>query len=364
MIQRIIYSFFLLMISTFLQAQQPIVIGYEHKIQSNILNEEREYWIHFPESYSNDNLGKANYPVIYLLDGENNFHSLVGIQKNLTRGVYNYMPESIMVGVVNIDRNRDFTPSNSFVERNGKKSMTTSGGGEAFLSFLTDELQKEINTKYRTSGYNILIGHSLGGLFAINTLLHYSDAFNAYISLDPSLWWDNKKVFNEAKELWSEKNFSGKSLFVGMAQINQRSNDKQQHSETINEFCTSIMSPYSSSNNLLADWKYYADESHGTITTIGMLDGLRKLFKGIELPVKQIPKNASSLEEAFGKLSTRLGHQFIPSETLVDKLAKYALSVDENENALKLLELNLSNYPDSPNAKKSFEEIKNKTIGE
>lgn len=318
-------------------AQRTISIGEKEDFYSDSLNEEREYWIYLPESYEKSETEK--YPVIYLLDGETNFHSLVGIQKNLVRGVYNYMPECIIVGVVNVDRNRDFTPSNSFVEREGRKTMTTSGGAKSFLSFLTDELRTVVDSKYRTNGYNILIGHSLGGLFAINTLLHHTDAFNAYISLDPSLWWDNKKVFTEAEGLWATKDFSGRSLFVGMAQVMVRPNDKQQHSETIKTFCEDVVIPTMSQNHLLADWKYYEDETHGTITTIGMMDGLRKLFTGIELPVKQIPKSPELIVATYAKISERLGFKFSPSKDVLERLAKYAESVGEKENAQKILEI-------------------------
>lgn len=358
MIQRIIYLFILTAIVTHTSAQAAITIGSEHKISSHILQEERGYWVHLPDSYLNDKIGKAKYPVIYLLDGETNFHSLVGIQKSLTRGMYNYMPECIIVGVVNVDRTRDFTPSNSFVERNGKRTMTTSGEANTFLSFLTDELRKEVDTNYRTDGYNILIGHSLGGLFAINTLLHNAESFDAYISLDPSLWWDEQKVFLEAKSQWTTRSFTHKSLFVGMAKIVKREHDKGEHSSVINEFCTNVMSQYSS-NRLIADWKYYPEETHGSVTTIGMLDGLRSLFKGIELPIKQIPKDISILTKAFKTLSNRLGHRFVPSEELIDKLAKYAMSEGYKENAVKLLEYNVSNYPDSPRAQNNLEELKN-----
>lgn len=346
-----------LLACNFVSAQKPITIGTQHKMTSKALGEDREYWVHLPDSYLKEDIGKAKYPVIYLLDGETNFHSLVGIQKNLTRGMYNYMPECIIVGVVNVDRNRDFTPSQSSVERNGVQTMTTSGGARPFLNFMVHELRQEIDSKYRTSGYNVLIGHSLGGLFAINTLLHHPSSFNAYISLDPSLWWDDEKVFNEAEQLWLQKDFANKFLFVGMAKTVKRPHDKREHSSVINEFCTSLMSQFPG-NKLISDWRYYEFETHGTVTTIGMLDGLRILFQGIELPVKQIPKEMSVLTKAFDELSAKLGHQFIPSEDLVDKLAKFAVTSGEEQGALDLLEYNLRNYPDSPRAKQHLTEFR------
>lgn len=337
--KRIIYFFVLLMMSSSLLAQRIISIGEGADLHSKVLNENRSYWVHLPDSYNQ--VGNEKYPVIYLLDGENNFHSLVGIQKSLTRGMYNYMPECIIVGVLNVDRNRDFTPTNSFVERDGKKTMTTSGGAKSFLSFLTDELRVEVDSKYRTSGYNILIGHSLGGLFAINTLLHHTDSFNAYISLDPSLWWDNQKLYNEASEKWATKDFSGRSLFVGMAQVVKRAHDtdKREHSNTISDFCENVLIPHSSVNQLYGNWRYYENETHGSVTTIGMLDGLRMFFDGMALPVKQVPKNPNLIKDTFDKLSKQLGFPFTPSQSLLERLSNYAESVGETENAQKILEI-------------------------
>lgn len=337
--KRIIYIFVLLMMSSSLLAQRVIGIGEGADIHSNILNEERQYWMHLPDSYNKSD--SERYPVIYLLDGETNFHSLVGIQKSLTRGMYNYMPECIIIGVLNVDRNRDFTPTNSFVERDGKKTMTTSGGAKPFLSFLTNELRLEVNSKYRTNGYNILIGHSLGGLFAINTLLHDTESFNAYISLDPSLWWDNQRLYKESVEQWATKNFSGRSLFVGMAQVVKRAHDtdKREHSNTISDFCENVLMPNNASNHLFGNWRYYENEMHGSVTTIGMLDGLRMLFDGIALPVKQVPKNPDLIVEAFDKLSKQLGFPFAPSQSLLERLSDYAESVGEKENAQKILEI-------------------------
>jgi predicted alpha/beta superfamily hydrolase len=43
-----------------------------------------------------------------------------------------------------------------------------------------------------------LIGHSFGGLAAINNLLE-APLFNAYIANDPSLWWDSELLIRKAK---------------------------------------------------------------------------------------------------------------------------------------------------------------------
>ena len=149
-----------------LRSQEDICIGKELVLYSTVLQEERSYWIHLPEHYNMDT--KQCYPVVYLLDGDSFFHSLVGIRKTLASGRGKYLPPCIIVGVLNTDRTRDFTPTASAAGRDGKISIDAipqGGGSEAFSKFLTEELRPAIDSAYRTNGWNMLIGHSYAGLF-------------------------------------------------------------------------------------------------------------------------------------------------------------------------------------------------------
>lgn len=354
-----IYFLIFSLLPLYLFAQEDIIIGNKYSLHSDILNEERPYWVYLPPRYNDADFGKANYPVIYLLDGDTNFYTLVAVQKSFTRGMYNNMPECIIVGIPNTDRTRDLTPSKSSMKHNGKDMFTNSGGGENFTHFLADELRPTIDSLYRTNGYNILVGHSFGGLFAMNTLVQHTDLFNAYVVLDPSLWWDNRKVYNEAEAIWQTKDFGKRGLYIAMAKDEDRADDEQKHSKTIHEFCTTILLP-TTKNNLNAYWKYYEGENHGTILTSGTFDAFRTLFEGIELPVKKIPDNPELINEYYTKLSSRMGFTFVPDETLVDNLGKYALSVEKYDGAIEIFKLNLRNYPDSKNARQSLANARSK----
>ena len=57
------------------QKQDSIYIGTRHTLFSEILNEERKYWIYVPETKAGEK-GKT-YPVLYLLDGDSFFPWLV-----------------------------------------------------------------------------------------------------------------------------------------------------------------------------------------------------------------------------------------------------------------------------------------------
>ena len=133
---------------------------------------------------------KQCYPVVYLLDGDSFFHSLVGIRKTLASGRGKYLPPCIIVGVLNTDRTRDFTPTASAAGRDGKISIDAipqGGGSEAFSKFLTEELRPAIDSAYRTNGWNMLIGHSYAGLFTLNTFLRHTELFDTYLAVDPWL---------------------------------------------------------------------------------------------------------------------------------------------------------------------------------
>jgi hypothetical protein len=86
-----------------------IVIGTKDIIHSKILNEQREIWVYVPSSAFDTTFSKQRYPVIYLLDGDSYFTSVVAMIQELSME-WAY-PEMIVVGIPNTDRTRDLTPT-------------------------------------------------------------------------------------------------------------------------------------------------------------------------------------------------------------------------------------------------------------
>ena len=209
---RIQFFLIFLLLPLTMRSQEDICIGKRYSLYSAFLQEERDYWIYLPQNYDRDTT--QNYPVIYLLDGGSFFHSLVGISQTLSTVKGKYLPSCIIAGVISTDRTRDFTPTASAAGRSGKTSpgaIPQGGGSETFSRFLTEELRSVIDSTYRTNGLNMLIGHSYSGLFTVNTFLRHTELFDIYLALDPSLWWDQGKLAEEAASLIQGKDFTASS---------------------------------------------------------------------------------------------------------------------------------------------------------
>ena len=111
------------------------------------------------------------------------------------------------------------TPTHSIIDTNGKidtsagLSLQTSGGGEKFLQFIKDELMPYIEKKYKPAPYKIFSGHSFGGLMTFYCLTKHPDMFNAYISVSPALWWDNKIHLKVATKNLRNTDYRNKLFF-------------------------------------------------------------------------------------------------------------------------------------------------------
>lgn len=233
--------------------------------------------MHLPESYADS--VQRRYPVIYLLDGELFFHALVAAQRSLSRGRQPVMPECIIVGILNTDRTRDFTPSKSAYRRDGKRyegDVETGGGSERFTACLRDELRRKINQTYRTDNFSILIGHSFGGLFAMNALLLHPGLFDIYVALDPSFWWDNGKLRKDADRLFETTRFDGVKLYMAIA-AQMRQDAGAFHLNTANSFISETL-PKGIKNGLHVEYKIFPDESHGTIPVPAIHHALKTVF--------------------------------------------------------------------------------------
>jgi predicted alpha/beta superfamily hydrolase len=107
--------------------------GKRDSIQSAALKEKRYLQVVLPRNYKPGSADK--YDVLYVLD-DGNTKTINNVQQFIEDE--GFMPPTIIVGVLNTDRNRDFLPTNV-------ADFKTSGGADKFLQFFKDELIPYVN---------------------------------------------------------------------------------------------------------------------------------------------------------------------------------------------------------------------------
>lgn len=342
------------------ETSNDIVLGHIDTIDSAALEEERDLWIYLPRSLTDDNEenDEAQYPVVYLLDGNGHFRSVAGMLYQLSTVNGNrVLPEMILVGFPNTDRMRDLTPTHT---------DGTTGGGGAFLDFIEMEAIPYIEANYPASQYRTFIGHSLGGLMAIEALVERPELFTNYVAIDPSLWWDEQAILHKAEGALNEMNFSGKSLFVSVAntmrpgmtydRVRQDTGDQTTHIRSILQFSESAAA--NTMSGLDFAWRYYENDSHGSVPLISEYDALRFMFdwydpnrQMLTYMVAETPDDADGaiafINGHWGMVSEKFGFTQQPPLGWTNQVAASMRFNDKPESALAVTRLNLTNYPAS-----------------
>lgn len=331
------------------QDTATIEIGTKHKLHSNILNEDRGYWISLPDSYHDGQSSHRTYPILMVLDGNIHFKSKAGLVNYMSSDTYRSwrIPEMIVVGVQNVDRRRDYTPDKVLTVRENN-----TGGGEKFLSFLENELIPELETHYRTEPYRILFGHSLSALLTTHAYMKEKSLFKAFIAVDPSLGTWDVETMDKKLEAVSEASFK-RFFYLATANWGKRNiRNRDRHVrlyEGLNGKCEGAFP---------AQMQYFKNENHASVPPIAFYNGITNIFEGYGISYRDV-ENKEQLIQHFRSLSQRLSWDFRPPEQLVNSIG-YSLLRSENEKekvkALDFFNLNTDNYPGSYNAYDSLGE--------
>jgi predicted alpha/beta superfamily hydrolase len=358
-------------LSSYAQTDNKIVIGKVDSVYSTILKEQRKVWVYVPNMKSGIQNPGVRYPVVYLLDGDGHFESVVGMIQQLSQVNGNtIVPEMIIVGIPNTDRTRDLTPTHitSDLPAMDSNSAKTTGGGENFAAFLQKELIPHIDSTYSTQPFRVLIGHSFGGLTVMNILTNHSEMFNAYIAIDPSMWYDKQQFLKTTQQKLSGQKYNGTTLYVGIAntmaegmtlqKMKKDTSADTRHIRSIfkmDEFIKSNLQ-----NGLKYASKYYGDDDHGSVPLISEYDGLRFIFSWYRFrfsPSDFLSADTSIVQKYrrhYEKVSKEFGYKVLPQEMQINELGYFMLSQKHYEKAAALFRMNIENYPESGNVYDSY----------
>ncbi len=248
-------------------------LGEKITFYSDSLKEQRDFFIRLPEGYQET---ERNYPVIYLLDANNEtltymkdlyFHSVTQINRLMQQGD---IPESIIVGI----------PFNS-----EQWFSNVVNNAKPFRSYLTKELTNYIHDNYRTANNNILIGQSYSALFVLHTLPKSNDTFNSYVAIEPILASGELERAIKSYENMSMNNSDLQIIMGGETFINEAEELNTQIANSAGKFVNVSL-------------EFYPEETHGSVYYPALNSGLRKHFKDFRKPTK-----AQMLSENFNHQS-------------------------------------------------------------
>lgn len=252
---------------------KPITLGEAHEIHSAELSENRTLNIYLPPGYNSSDTGK--YPVIYLLDGgmDEDFIHIVGLVQFNSFPWVERMPESIVVGIVNVDRKRDFTYPTTI--KSDKEKYPTTGGSAKFIAFIEKEVQPYVNKKFRTNTSKTIIGESLGGLLATEILFTKPYLFSKYIIVSPSLWWDNASVLKRSID---DRHLSeNTAVYIGAGKEGLGPSAEPHVMEVdANVLADKIENLHN--KNISVYFDYLPDETHATISHQAVFNAIKKLY--------------------------------------------------------------------------------------
>ena len=358
---------------TYAQTDQ-VIIGTVDTIESTILNEQRRLLIHVPEGSDENVFTKKTYPVLYLLDGGGHFNSTVGMLHQLSKINGNTIcPEMIVVGILNTNRTRDLTPYKTTPAETPMlppQMAAQTGGGDNFMAFVEKELIPHIEAKYPTEPYKVFVGHSFGGLTVLNTFLKKPTLFNAYVSLDPSMSFHNKKLLQAIKTKDLGKDYKNRFLYLGIANTLTAGLDTETVRKDRNPMNGNIranleLHDYLTENHgeLSYRGKYYPEDDHGSVPFIAGYDAMRYIFAAHRLKIgaedvfTPTINVAKKIETHYRELSNVFGYEKKPAEDYLNNMGYQLMQMNLLDKAEDFFALNVTYYPDRFNVYDSLGDV-------
>jgi predicted alpha/beta superfamily hydrolase len=179
-------------------------------------------------------------PVLYLLDGNVTFPiAAAAAAAQSRRPEITGVQPMIVVGIgyptaewLDADRRTfDYTPEltgGALPRRPDDRPWPTTGGADAFLDFLNDELQPAVAREFDTDpARNALFGHSFGGLFALHALFSGKARFERFIAASPSIWFGGESLMAEMQNFIQAPGGGLRHLLVTVGSLEQGTVDDE-----------------------------------------------------------------------------------------------------------------------------------------
>jgi predicted alpha/beta superfamily hydrolase len=202
-----------------------------------------------------------------------------------------------------IQRTRDLTPTPDpdfdpvIPLMLGSTDVVSSGAAPAFLAFLLEELRPALEKEYPLDpAESTLAGASLGGLFTLQTLLSHGESFRRYLSISPSIWWDDGFILKLAETQVTSSDAPRAAVYMCAGELESPEHLKCFFNTLPANVRAAIPRSMASADmhadmramaRILSAWRgghfrvcshIYAQESHGSLGGAALSRGLRALY--------------------------------------------------------------------------------------
>ena len=161
-----------------------------------------QIFVDLPDTYYEQPARK--YPAVYVTDADYAFP----VVRNIARRLNVKKPkveEFILIGLSYakgetgmVSRRRDYTPTVAGSPDAG--AGQAHGKGAAYRDYVRTQVMPYVDKRFRTSSRrSYYIGHSYGGLLGAQILFTQPDMFAGYVLGSPSLWYDQRHIFDLEK---------------------------------------------------------------------------------------------------------------------------------------------------------------------
>lgn len=270
---------------------EDVTIGERIRMPSSSFGTERDVAIHLPDGYGDN---EDRYPVLFVLGGDSYFVPFTGVTMYLASD--GRMPEVIVVAVPIADWAGEFTYTQA---RDTAAFFASSGGADRLRRFLAHELIPYLDANYRTQPFRILVGHSLGGLFAAETMTRYPGLFEVTIAISPSIFYNEGEWVDGLSAFLQDRISFTHHLYLSLANETRTAPYVERAVEELERHAPSGLTHY---------FQTFPDESHVSVAIPALFQGLKRVFSGWSFEdVEPWTLGADGIKSHYDSLSTRFG---------------------------------------------------------
>jgi pimeloyl-ACP methyl ester carboxylesterase len=232
-------------------------------------------------------------------------------------------------------------------------AIDRSGGAAAFLTCLEQEIIPLVDRTYRTDPADRgLLGHSLGGLFALYTLIERPGLFQRIVSASPAADWDHSVLLGRAR--------TALKGFPRPVRLDLSAGDEPDvigHNITGSTAAFAALLDELKPANLEHRYTYFPGENHNSIRPASFPAGLYWVYRQAGPATDATATITAMLQEFLAKNSERAQHDrfwaddlvYTGSGAAVRTKAEIMKNFDEDKNA--------AGKPRNPAATYSAEDI-------